>query len=243
MGQPATSAEMVKAEIDTQSGRLEFLKQSLTLALAGIAGVAILFTDPGRIPEAGCSRILAVMVSVFLLFTAGVAYMGLSTYANLLKQVSIGGTIEDHRQSLVNHARLAFIGLALSAVAIAGYAGSQLYQADRRRSAVPEVDPSVALTVAWRSLADQSLPVRLNSFKEESGGYSAKFRLIPYPEASQEPSPAKALQRRRSKLRRVDAGGGVQRVPKITAPPTELTREYVVRVGKDGRLQSVTPSF
>lgn len=241
-GLAPTSAESVKAEIDTQSGRLEFLKQSSTLALAGIAGAAVLFTDPSRIPEAGCSRVIAVAVGIFLLFTACVAYMGLSTYANLLKQVSVDGTIDDHRKSLVSHARLAFGGLALSAVAIAAYAGSQLYQADKRRPASTKVDPSIALTVAWRSLVDQSLPVQLNRFTNENGGYVAEFRLTPYPETSQEASPPDKV-RRPPKSRRVIPSDRARPIPKPSAPQTAPERGYVVRVGNDGRLQSVTPSL
>jgi hypothetical protein len=40
----------IKDTIDANSGRFEFLKQTLTLGLAGIGGVAALFTDPSRVP-------------------------------------------------------------------------------------------------------------------------------------------------------------------------------------------------
>lgn len=74
----------VKDVIDAQSGRFEFLKQTLTLGAAGLAGIAALFTDPTRIPTDLYSRIAVAIAGLSLISIVAFATMGLSAYANAL---------------------------------------------------------------------------------------------------------------------------------------------------------------
>lgn len=74
----------IKDTIDANSGRFEFLKQTLTLGLAGIGGVAALFTDPSRVPSDTFSKWVLVLAGAGLVFVVAFAVMGLSAYANLL---------------------------------------------------------------------------------------------------------------------------------------------------------------
>lgn len=71
----------IKDTIDANSGRFEFLKQTLTL---GLGGVAALFTDPSRVPSDTFSKWVLVLVGAGLVFVVAFAVMGLSAYANLL---------------------------------------------------------------------------------------------------------------------------------------------------------------
>jgi hypothetical protein len=165
----------VQGEIDIQSGRVEYLKQSLTIALAGLAGIAVLFTDKSKLPTAWWPWLSAVAASLLLLLTAAMAYMALSTYANLLKQIGHGGTKftpDQLRLSLVRHSFRTFILLAVATAAIASYAASQLFRG-------AEADPgsaSSALAMARRTMTGQELPTRLISFRAEKGLYVAHFR-------------------------------------------------------------------
>lgn len=67
----STPPDALKAEIDAQSGRFEFLKQSLTLGLAGIAGTAALFTDTSKLPATLWSVITIGFFGVALVLVVG----------------------------------------------------------------------------------------------------------------------------------------------------------------------------
>lgn len=118
--------EPLKDEIDAQSGRFEFFKQSLTLGLAGLAGTAAFFTDASKIPENLSSILVVITMGFALIGTVGFSLMGLSVYANLLKAHANGETIDRFRTSMVGHARYVFIMICVIAVAFVIYAGLQI---------------------------------------------------------------------------------------------------------------------
>ena len=62
-----------------------FLKQALTIGLAGLAGTAAFFTDTSKIPSDSMTIGAIIVMGLMLLATVGASLMGLSTYANLLK--------------------------------------------------------------------------------------------------------------------------------------------------------------
>src|ERR1700722_10057266 len=82
-GAGAPPPSPLKDTIDANSGRFEFLKQTLTLGLAGIGGVAALFTDPSRVPGDTFSKWGLVLAGGGPVLVVAFAVMGLSAYANL----------------------------------------------------------------------------------------------------------------------------------------------------------------
>jgi hypothetical protein len=123
---PASPAPTpVKDAIDAYSGRFEFFKQSLTLGTAVLAGIAALFTDPARIPSQRVALFAVLLVAVSLLVMIAWSAMGLSSYANLLKEVAVqAGLIPNTSRSagrtalpinyadgVVSHAQIVLLGL------------------------------------------------------------------------------------------------------------------------------------
>jgi hypothetical protein len=100
----------LKDTIDTNSGRFEFLKQTLTLGLAGIGGIAALFTDPSRVPSDTCSKWMLLCAGTGLLFVVAFAVMGLSAYANLLTVAARvprkADDVDKYSKGVRDHARL-----------------------------------------------------------------------------------------------------------------------------------------
>ena len=133
------SALDVKDEIDAQSGRFEFLKQSLTLGLAGLAGTAAIFTDSTKIPSDPATIITACVIGAALLTVVGFALMGLSVYANLLKAdaastaIATDTNVAAFRKSIVRHAQWVFGAIAATAIAFVVYAGLQVAHRDDHR--------------------------------------------------------------------------------------------------------------
>jgi len=228
-----TGNSLVKDEIDIQSGRVEFLKQSLTLSLAGIAGAAVLFTDPSRIPVGTTAIIASYVVGFLLLATAGAAYMGLSTYANLLR--NLGSTSPDpepFRKSLVRHSRYTFALIALSALSIAGYAVARVNEANRSGRPTP-VTAQQALDTAIRTATSSRQPLRLAEFSQDARTFVARFdvQCVPVQHG--------AHSRDGRRRNRTGAARG-HRTRTICAQPAG-PRTFVVRVAKlSGELQSIS---
>jgi membrane-bound ClpP family serine protease len=128
----------LKDMIDANSGRFEFLKQTLTLGLAGIGGVAALFTDPSRIPSETLPRWLLICAGAGLLFVVAFAIMGLSAYANLLtvtaKVPSDETEVAKYSKGVRNHARVVIIALFVALIGTATFALDRLFAS----SATPE---------------------------------------------------------------------------------------------------------
>jgi hypothetical protein len=128
VGSPPSSP--VKDAIDSNSGRFEFLKQTLTLGLAGIAGIAALFTDQTRVPADSVSKWTIFLAAIGLSIVVSFAVMGLSAYANLLAATasdSLRQNASFYAKGVRNHARGVIIGLVISFVSFAVFAGYRLF--------------------------------------------------------------------------------------------------------------------
>jgi hypothetical protein len=121
----------LKDTIDASSGRFEFLKQTLTLGLAGIGGVAALFTDTSRIPGDSLSKWLLLAAGAGLLFVVAFAIMGLSTYANLLTATAKTPTdkneVTKYTKGVRDHARVVIIALFVALVGTVVFAVNRLF--------------------------------------------------------------------------------------------------------------------
>jgi hypothetical protein len=134
----------IKDTIDANSGRFEFLKQTLTLGLAGIGGVAALFTDPSRVPSDDFSKRVLVVAGAGLLFVVAFAVMGLSAYANLLtvsaKNPRKGADVEKYSKGVRNHARVVIVALSMALAGTVTFAVNRLF--------APPTTPEGAVTTA-----------------------------------------------------------------------------------------------
>jgi hypothetical protein len=121
----------LKDTIDANSGRFEFLKQSLTLGLAGIGGVAALFTDPSRIPSDTLPKWMLVFAGAGLLFVVAFAIMGLSAYANLLTVTAkVPGDKQEvtkYSNGVRNHARVVIVALFVALIGTVAFAVDRLF--------------------------------------------------------------------------------------------------------------------
>ncbi|RQH12674.1 hypothetical protein [Bradyrhizobium sp. RP6] len=121
----------LKDTIDANSGRFEFLKQTLTLGLAGIGGVAALFTDPSRVPADGLAKWMLVVAGAGLLVVVAFAIMGLSAYANLLtvtaRDPSDPDGVTKYANGVRDHARVVIIGLSVALFFTATFAVNRLF--------------------------------------------------------------------------------------------------------------------
>lgn len=128
----------VKNEIDAQSGRFEFLKQTLTLGLVGLAGTAAIFTDADKIPVDPALIGASAAIGISLLALVGCSLMGMSVYANLLKAQSEDGDAAGYRKSLIAHSQVVFVCIMLLAVAFVAFASLQVLKSDRSEITVAE---------------------------------------------------------------------------------------------------------
>jgi hypothetical protein len=131
---PMAPSSPVKDAIDCNSGRFEFLKQTLTLGSAGIAGIAALFTDPTRIPADLLSKLAMFLAGTSLAFVVYYAVMGLSVYANLLAATAneaAGKPLEQPASSyfdgLRDHARGVVVALFATFIAIGLFSVNRLF--------------------------------------------------------------------------------------------------------------------
>jgi hypothetical protein len=137
-GTGVSSPSPLKDTIDANSGRFEFLKQTLTLGLAGIGGVAALFTDSSRVPSDTFSKWVLLCAGAGLMFVVAFAIMGLSAYANLLTVAAKVPRNEDqvtvYSKGIRDHARVVIISLSLALIGTVAFAVNRLFTS----SATPE---------------------------------------------------------------------------------------------------------
>jgi hypothetical protein len=138
MSGTAAPSSAVKDAIDVHSGRFEFFKQTLTLGLAGLAGIAALFTDADRIPTDVASKCIVVVAGLALGVTILFAVMGLSAYANLLNALAreaglISATVQSPRPpseysaGIIFDAQIVMIALFVAWVSLMSFAGLRLF--------------------------------------------------------------------------------------------------------------------
>ncbi|GAA0308914.1 hypothetical protein GCM10009087_18680 [Sphingomonas oligophenolica] len=163
--------ELVKDEIDAQSGRFEFLKQALTLGLAGLAGTAAFFTDTSKIPVDTWSIWTIIVMGIALLTTVAMSLMGISVYANLLKAISTGDAPDDFRGSLISHARSVFLAISATALAFVIYAGAQL----ANHKAPASMTSAEAIGVARRAIVAGGCETTFETLTYRSNSISAAF--------------------------------------------------------------------
>jgi hypothetical protein len=146
------SSPPIKDTIDANSGRFEFLKQTLTLGLAGIGGVAALFTDPSRVPSDTFSKWVLVLAGAGLVFVVAFAVMGLSAYANLLtvsaKVPRNTKDVEKYSKGVRDHARVVIIALSVALAGTATFAVNRLF--------APPTTPEGAVTTAAGFVAKET---------------------------------------------------------------------------------------
>jgi hypothetical protein len=121
-----------KEVAEIEAGRLEFFKQTLTIALAGIGGLAAILVDVNKIPNDWPSKglLMAFGISAVLLVIA--SSDGISTYANYLRAVqkaslnpTDGGLRTEQQgseQSILTHARWAIVLSWIAALILIAFA-------------------------------------------------------------------------------------------------------------------------
>lgn len=148
----ATPPPPIKDTIDANSGRFELLKQTLTLGLAGIGGVAALFTDPSRVPSDDFSKWVLVVAGAGLVFVVAFAIMGLSAYANLLtvsaKNPRQEADVEKYSNGVRNHARIVIVALSMALAGTVTFAVNRLF--------APPTTPEGAVTTAAGFVAKET---------------------------------------------------------------------------------------
>jgi hypothetical protein len=134
MVDPSGAPSPVKDAIDSNSGRFEFLKQTLTLGSAGIGGIAALFTAPARIPSDPVSKASILVGGVARGFVIYYSVMGLSVFANLLTATTNEAAgkpspqpVSFYVNGLRDHARGVVIGLFVAFYALSFFAFYRLY--------------------------------------------------------------------------------------------------------------------
>lgn len=148
----ATPPPPIKDTIDANSGRFELLKQTLTLGLAGIGGVAALFTDPSRVPSDDFSKWVLVVAGAGLVFVVAFAIMGLSAYANLLtvsaKNPRQEADVVKYSNGVRNHARIVIVALSMALAGTVTFAVNRLF--------APPTTPEGAVTTAAGFVAKET---------------------------------------------------------------------------------------
>src|SRR3982074_1305457 len=167
----------IKDTIDANSGRFEFLKQTLTLGLAGIGGGAALFTAPSRVAGDTFSNWVLVLAGAGLVFVVAFAVMGLSAYANLLtvsaKVPRNTKDVEKYSKGVRDHARVVIIALSVALAGTVTFAVNRLF--------APPTTPEGAVTTAAGFVATEtkltSDMIHFDRMETDSDAYVATLTL------------------------------------------------------------------
>jgi hypothetical protein len=92
----------VREVAEKEAGRFEFFKQMLAVGLAGIGGIAAIFTETGKIPEWPLLRVSLAIFAICAVVVVISSSDGISVYANHLRDVRklADNTNEQQEQSL-----------------------------------------------------------------------------------------------------------------------------------------------
>lgn len=143
----------VKETVEIKSGQFEFFKQMLAIGLAGVAGLAAIFTEPTRIPEEFLARSMIVLFAITAILVVIFSAMGISTYANHLRHVEKlsrepgSSKLEAKRakseSGILWHARVILVMASIGAITLIVFALGQLLNAHT-------VGPEAAMELAQR---------------------------------------------------------------------------------------------
>jgi hypothetical protein len=159
-------------EIEAQSGRFEFLKQCLTLGLAGLAGTAALFTDASKLPTLTLTIITLGVFGVALVAITGGSLFGISGYANLLDHFDDENARNRFRRSPKKWAFAAFCGVLVAPLAMLAFAVEQVWS-------VKDGQPISAVSAndaAWKAVAMPGCPLALEQSAPKGSGYEVVYR-------------------------------------------------------------------
>jgi len=167
----------VKEAIESQSGRLELLKQALTLGLAGVAGLAALFIDADKVPAGFWIKGLICARGVALLAVAALAICGIGAYANFLRQTETSGQNADHYRKWIAH----FINACLVALFVAGllliaFAATRIFSAN---ALGPETALTTARSFAEKQLTSPAQSLVLDKFASDPADYVVHYVVEP----------------------------------------------------------------
>jgi len=148
----------VKEAVEVESGRFEFFKQMLAIGLAGVAGLATIFTDPDRIPDEfwriAVLSLFAIAAIVVVISSAD----GISTYANYLREIrrlsrdpanaGLTQSCGEYEKSVLNHASVTLVASWVGAVSLAAFAGLMVFGAH-------SIGPEAAMRSARKIVGEQ----------------------------------------------------------------------------------------
>jgi hypothetical protein len=180
----------VKNAIDSQSGRLEFLKQILTISSTGLGGAAYFFADSGRIPHELSQRVTLLLAVFFLALTVWYSLMGMATYSNLIRQLKreaenpfIETTPRSerlssrHERAILHFARGTIVALGLAGVGLALFLGLRISGVASTNS------PERAMNVARQLISNQTNhdinQIQVETFEAGSGQYRISVNVMP----------------------------------------------------------------
>jgi hypothetical protein len=167
----------VKEVVEIESGRFEFFKQMIAVGLGGIAGLAAIFTERSKIPDEFLTRSTIIIFAISALVVVGWSAMGISTYANHLRDVDkLARKPEDSvliknrkesEEGILHHARVTLIAAFVGALALIAFAGLQLINPH-------PVGPEAAMETAQRLIRLQPgnpIPKSLDHFQLVGSDY------------------------------------------------------------------------
>ena len=178
----------VKEVVEEESGRFEFFKQMLAIGLGGIAGLAAIFTDADRIPEEFCLKASLAVFAVSAIFIVVFSGMGISAYANHLRDIkNLADNADNTRTagleanaagsegSILLHARIVFVLSLLGAAALILFAGIKLFE-------TPKLGADAAMRLARKIITEQPgspSPQSLDHFQTNGTDYIVTYVTEP----------------------------------------------------------------
>ena len=162
----------VKEAIEAQSGRLELLKQALTLGLAGVGGLAALFIDAGKVPGGPWSKGIICAGGVALLAVAAAALCGIGAYANFLRHTEAGQNAQHYRTWIARFINARLVALFFAGLLLIVFAAMRIFSTNA-------LGPEEALATARNFMVKQfTLPPQslvLNKFVSEPADYVVRY--------------------------------------------------------------------
>lgn len=175
----------VKEVVEIESGRFEFFKQMLTIGLGGIAGLAAIFTDEGKIPDGAWSKGTLIAFAICAIVVVVWSAMGISTYANHLRDVhklSLDPNSDDLKRNrdhsehgILSHARITLLAASAAAMALIIFAGVRLFGAE-------ETGAAAAMGLASKTIRFQPgnpTPTSLDHFQTVGDAYLVTYVTEP----------------------------------------------------------------